>query len=371
MGLNERIELYRQIEVLRQRPLLVYITSQRSGASGNMAADVIPEFVDQLQKITVESDKIDLYIESSGGDALVAWRVMSLIREKYKDVSALIPSEAFSAATLLSLGCNEILMGRYGCLGPIDPQIMIKNDDGTTKRVAYQDILSYLDFIKDEADLQEESSVASAFKILSEHVDPLILGGSRRASSLSVTMGEKLLQTHMVNEEEKQKASDIAKDLNESFFSHGHALSRSEAKGIGLKIVNPDPDIERLMWAVHEDAEIELRRREPFNPIETFLENPDAQMYLRSPPPLNIPPQIPQQVVMQLIQNHFNQQVQATVPDVTVDLTFAFVESQRHASVCQGQLKILLSRTVDLKFIANTVPLKMAWEKREIQNPDE
>ena len=368
MGLKERIELYREIEELRKRPLITYVTSQRRNVSGAMASDVIPEIIDQLQAFTDKTDKIDLLLESSGGDALVAWRVMSLIREQYKEVSALIPYEAFSAATLLSMGCNEIFLGKYGCLGPIDPQIRIRKKDGTTDQFAYQDIVSYLGFVEKEAHLTEQSHTESAFKILCKQVEPSVLGHSRRASSLSVTMGEKLLQTHMTEAEEKMKASSIAKELNESFFSHGHALSRREAKDIGLKIAPSDPALEKLIWAVHEDVEKELKRREPFEPIGTFLSDPNAQIYLQSPPPLHIPPQISPQTAMQLMQNYFNQQLQARVPDVTVNLTWALVESPRHASAFQTQSKILLTRMADLRFTSTMVQIKGGWQKVALPN---
>ena len=371
MGLNERIELYRQIEAHRNRPLIVYVTSHRSGAQGSMAGDVIPEFIDQLQKLPEGTTQLDILIESSGGDALVPWRVISLIREKFKQVSALVPYSAFSAATLLALGCNEIIMGKYGCLGPIDPQINVRKKDGSPNQFAYQDIVSYLDFVQKEAGLTEQSYIESAFKALCGQVEPSVLGASRRASSLSVMMAERLLQTHMTDAEAKIQASSIAKKLNESYFSHGHALSRSEAKQIGLQVSDADSGLENLIWSVHKNIEIDLRIKEPFNPIGIFLSDPDAQIYLKSPPPLNIPPQIPQQTAMQLIQNYINQQLQAQVPDITVDLTHALVESQRHASAFKTQSKILLNRTLELKFIASLIQLKGGWNAVEVIPPDQ
>src|SRR5579859_7599663 len=58
--LPERLELYRKIEELRGRPLLVYITSPRPNANASMAADAIPEFLDQLEVLPRETNKIDL-----------------------------------------------------------------------------------------------------------------------------------------------------------------------------------------------------------------------------------------------------------------------------------------------------------------------
>jgi len=361
MGLGERIEFYKQIEGLRKRPLIVYVTSQRPNATGLMAGDVIPEFIDQLQNLPENTNAVDLLIESMGGDPLVAWRVMSLFRERVKEISVLIPSSAFSAATLMALGGNEIIMGRYGCLGPIDPQTRVKRKDGTEALVSYRDFVSYLDFYKNEAGLTEQAYTENAFKSLVEHIEPWMLGQGRRASSLSVTIAEKLLQIHMTGAEEKIKASSIAKNLNESYFSHGHAVGRTEARGIGLNIKDANDALEKLMWGVHLDIEKELNIREPFNPIGIFLSDPQAEPYLKSPPPINIPPQIPQQVALQLIDNYFRSQLNVTIPDVSVELTYGLVESTRFASAYQMKSKILLTRTLDLKFIASKVDLQGCW----------
>jgi hypothetical protein len=362
MSLPERLKLYSEIEKNRKRPLIVYVTSQRPGAAGNMAGDVIPEFIDQLQNLPKEATAVDLLIESSGGDALVAWRVMSLFREKVKEVSVLVPSSAFSAATLMALGGNEIFMGKYGCLGPIDPQIQVKMKDGTAAAISFRDFVAYLDFYRNEAGLTEQAHTESAFKLLVEHVEPWKLGLGRRASSLSVTIAEKLLQVHMTGAEEKIKASTIAKNLIESYFSHGHAVGRTEAKGIGLNIKNPSDDLENLMWQIHLDIEKEINVREPFNPIGIFLSDPLAEPYLKSPPAINIPPQIPPQTAMQIMQTYINNQLSATIPDISVELTYALVESVRIASACQVKSKILLTRTLDLRFLANKVDLQGCWK---------
>jgi hypothetical protein len=326
-----------------------------------MAGDVIPEFIDQLQNLPENTNAVDLLIESMGGDPLVAWRVMSLFRERVKEISVLIPSSAFSAATLMALGGNEIIMGRYGCLGPIDPQTKVKRKDGTDAFVSYRDFVSYLDFYKNEAGLTEQAHTENAFKSLLEHVEPWMLGMGRRASSLSVTMAEKLLQIHMTGAEEKIKASSIAKNLNESYFSHGHAVGRTEARGIGLSIQDADAKLEKLMWGVHLDIEKELNIRESFNPIGIFLSDPQAGPYLKSPPPITIPPQTPPQLALQLIENYIRGQLNATIPDVSVELTYGLVESTRFASACQVKSKILLTRTLDLKFIASKVDLQVYW----------
>jgi len=106
MSLRERVQLYRQVEDHRKRPLITYITSPRVGAEGQMGADMIPELLDQLPLIPQDQKFIDLLVVSMGGDPTVAWRVMSLLRERFDKITLLVPQAAFSAATLLALGAD-------------------------------------------------------------------------------------------------------------------------------------------------------------------------------------------------------------------------------------------------------------------------
>jgi ClpP class serine protease len=102
MNLTDRISLYEEIEKIRERPLIVYSTSTRVGAAGMMAGDAVREFIDQIECIK-ENQTVDVLINSSGGDALTAWKLMSVLRERFSRISVLDPYTAFSAATILLL----------------------------------------------------------------------------------------------------------------------------------------------------------------------------------------------------------------------------------------------------------------------------
>ena len=99
----------------------------RNGASGNIAPDAIAPIIGQIEKIDPSSKEVDLLIESFCGDALTSWRIISILRARFNKIHVIVPSECFSAATILALGADSIVMGKYGCLGPIDPQITVAN----------------------------------------------------------------------------------------------------------------------------------------------------------------------------------------------------------------------------------------------------
>src|SRR6267154_3446235 len=110
MSWNQRTELYKQIEAHRKRPLIVYVTSKREGASGHMATDALPHIIQQIDSLPKDTKVLDFLIASLGGDPMVAWRIMSLIRQRVGNVAVLVPSSAYSAATLVAFGANEIIM---------------------------------------------------------------------------------------------------------------------------------------------------------------------------------------------------------------------------------------------------------------------
>ena len=366
--IEERIELYKSLEELRGNPLIVYITSSRIGASGLMASDMLEELIDQIQVIPEDKDEVDLLIESSGGDSLVAWRVISLLRARFKKVNVLIPNIAFSAATLLALGANKIVMGRYGCLGPIDPQIFVKNKDGKDKNFAYEDVLSLFKFIKKEIGLTEQKYIKKVFEILSENVEPLALGLAMRASSLSDQIGEKLLFTHMNSSEEKTKVKEIARKLNKSFFSHGHALYRKEAKEYGLKVVEATDEEEVIMWNIHKSLNIYLETNRPFDLVTEFFTSQNGSQYLQGPPIVSIPSGANQQLINQIYAQYIQNQLQQTPPDIEAEVRIAMVESTRLASEFKQKMKIFVTRTIDFNHIARPVVLESGWSKIQIPN---
>jgi ClpP class serine protease len=91
----------------------------------NMAMDVVRLFYEHLRALPArqggEHRKIDLFLHSNGGDGVVPWRLVTLIREYCDEFAVLVPFRAFSAATLTAMGANEIVMHPLGMLGPIDP----------------------------------------------------------------------------------------------------------------------------------------------------------------------------------------------------------------------------------------------------------
>ncbi|MDR2943560.1 MAG: hypothetical protein LBU81_00460, partial [Methanosarcinales archaeon] len=76
-----------------------------------------------------------------------ALRIITILRERFEHISVVVPYVAFSAATILALGADEIIMHPYSNLGPVDPQLSIikPNEYGQQAQLQFssEDIRNY------------------------------------------------------------------------------------------------------------------------------------------------------------------------------------------------------------------------------------
>lgn len=365
MGLAERLVHYRALEARRNKPLIAYVTSSRPGAAGQMAGDSVPEILRQLQVLPAGTEDLDFLIVSQGGDPTVAWRIASLLRERVKRFSVLVPQAAFSAATLLALGADEIVMHPHGNLGPVDPQIRVPRPqvEGAPPEVVQfgsEDLDALIDFARDDVGLRDQAQLVRVFELVCKEVGTVPVGVANRSAQLSMAMGEKLLNTHMHGDGEKEKARAIAQALNKNFFHHGYPVSRTEARELGLKVADADADLEALLWNIWLDMEEELQIREPFNPVAVLRGNPAAGPLfadvLQLNLPLGAPPALLQQVMQTILASALVQ-----VPPTPFEQIAALCESARLATRYITSGSILASRLPDLQLRMNMLVERHAW----------
>lgn len=362
MGFAERKKLYKELETYRKHPVISYITSSRQNAGGSIAPDAVRQFVKQLEMFKEKPKEIDLLINSYGGDGLTSWRLITLIREylgKEGKITCMVPFHAFSAATLLAVGCDEIYLHPWASLGPVDPQITVNNKDGT-QQFAYEDVSAYTNFLKEEAGITEQKEKVELLSQLFNQIAPSVIGGAKRASMQSTTMAEKLLKLHMTGND-AQNAESIAQKLSKNYFSHGHAVTKTEAKELGLKIAEDDPEIERIIWAIYTDFENEMEMNDPFNPNDEYLSSPEAAVLLEPPKIVNLPSGIDPQAAQQI----FNQIIHSSIHNgVSVDykLLHASIESLGHSEFFISEGKIMGTRLPNFNYNIGVIQMSVRWE---------
>lgn len=332
MSYETRKVLFQRIEEVRNHPLITYVTSIRSGLSGNMAGDAIEHIIDQIRLIPRDQEEIDFLIISNGGDPITSLRIISLLRERFKKISVIIPYVAYSAATILALGADEIIMHPYSNLGPVDPQLTVSKqaDNGQPSQIQFssEDIRNYIEFVKSDVGITDQEHLTTAFNALAKEVGPLPIGSAKRSQQLSLSLSEKMLETHM---DDKSKAIAISKALNSSYFHHGYAVGRTEAKNIGLNVIYPEEALEKPMWDVWSDYSTEMKCGREFNIIAEVMSNPSSAAQINSIPVVDLPANMSPQFAQSIIANATKNTGITMRPTLEITELIASIESVRTA----------------------------------------
>jgi len=281
MGRQQRIDMIRQIAELRNSAVLCYITGDRENVNTRIAPDVTQVFYRHLEMIREhdqrQRNQIDLFLYTRGGDVLTPWRLVHLIREYTPRFGVIVPFRCYSAGTLLCLGADEIVMGKMGELGPIDPSVVNAfnpqdpNNPAARIPVNIEDVYSYLALAGEKAGIWGNDQQVKAFTLLVERIHPLALGNVHRNYLLIRSLAKKLLAMHQQPLREG-RSEHIVDNLTEKLYAHNHMISRREAaEEITLNVLMPDNKLEQLIWVLYQDYAEEMALSEPFNPAEKLL----------------------------------------------------------------------------------------------------
>jgi hypothetical protein len=272
----ERKALIEKLQVARKNRLTIaYVTSTRFGYEIQIADDAFRIMYDHLEAgRELARNGVDLFICSNGGSGTVPWRIVSLIRQYCEDFAVLVPSHAFSAATLIALGANKIIMHKMGCLGPIDPSVAnIFNPphplaQGQLAPISVEDVTAFFKLVKDDVGITHEDELVQALIALTEKIHPLAIGNVQRHHNQSRLMARRLLGLHMDKKSEEHQIEELIDNLKSNLFFHGHPINRREARDdLKLKVEEPAPEVESLMWELYSQYENDLKLKEPFNAL--------------------------------------------------------------------------------------------------------
>ncbi|ADB58575.1 protein of unknown function DUF114 [Archaeoglobus profundus DSM 5631] len=214
----------------------------------------------EILRILEYPKDVDLMIHSGGGVVEATEKLVKLIWSKVESLRVIVMEFAKSAATLLSLASNEILMSFMAELGPIDPLIQVGFDQ-VTKQPEFRPAWSYLhvlDILEEE--LKNKRDIRIVAQLLSV-IDPTKLDIARKAIAYSQTLATEWMVKYMGIH--PKKAREIAKKLCDSkrLLSHGRVISVEDACNLGLKVQKLDTDHELwpLLYQLHTRALMAVR----------------------------------------------------------------------------------------------------------------
>jgi hypothetical protein len=239
----ERTELIKRIEERTDSYLinLVYNT-RKTRFSTQLASDVLDSLYSLLKSIPINiaNKKVCLLLHSSGGFLDVITSFVYLLRHRFKEFDVIIPEIAHSAATILSLGADNILMSNYSSLSPFDPQLTLKTQAGTIG-AGTEDIKGYYSIIADL--FKTDTAKVQAFSILASRFPPEVLGNLERTQKQVRLVATKMLLYRSFS---KRKTKRILDRFQKEFYSHQYRIHYDDAIKLGLHARLMDEDLEDL-----------------------------------------------------------------------------------------------------------------------------
>jgi hypothetical protein len=208
-----------------------------------------------------EQVAIDLIISSGGGYGKFAFQMARVLRDKCQILRSVVPLYAKSAATLLVLASDVILMGAQSELGPLDTQIEHPNEGKSISALDHVGSLEFLGslahqwafFITEKARkdifLSRIDSINIGIQFAEEFIKPLIakldpslLHQSQRGLGEAELYSIILMKCYMFKEDKnpKEKSEKIANELVWNYKTHSYVIDIHEAKRLGLKVESID-----------------------------------------------------------------------------------------------------------------------------------
>jgi hypothetical protein len=191
---------------------------------------------------------ITLFVKSDGGSGMAALRLVHLLRRYTKRLVVAAPLNCASAATMLALGADEILMGPLSFLTAVDTSLEhdLSPVDHTNNLVAVSndEVDRVIRLWREQAGGTRAAAAAHPHQELYKYLHPLVVGALDRASSLSLKVCQEILGYHM---KDRKKAERISRQLNYDYPAHQYPISSREARRLGLPVRDLDPRLDELL----------------------------------------------------------------------------------------------------------------------------
>jgi hypothetical protein len=210
----------------------------------------IPLFEDLLRSIA-GADTGYLIINSPGGDSNVAEKILLMCRQRFsKSFNVIVPDFAKSAATMVALGSDKILMGYLAELGPIDPQLRMAP---LGEVIPARSFIDGLEIIRRKV-TEDHDPVQMYYPMMSQ-IRPEILASCYGAIDGARKFAEKWLKGYMLKDDPAQ-AVHVAKWLSEGemYKSHGKVIDFDEAKNVlklNVEKIDPNSDLWSNVWELY------------------------------------------------------------------------------------------------------------------------
>lgn len=204
-----------------------------------MIDQVTPESVTLLNECldSVDQSKpLHLMLRSPGGDPETAIRLIRMCHGASSEFVVVVPEQAKSAATIMSLGADKILMGPTSDLGPIDPQVRVGNRGFVSAKdliAAYENALRQV---------QNAPETAALHAAMLGGIDATTVEFARSALTRTGDIARQAIESN--NNRDENETARLCKEIQGPLIVnpkvHAAVVGAREARQAGLNIETID-----------------------------------------------------------------------------------------------------------------------------------
>ena len=229
-----------------------------------------------------EFEELDLVIHSGGGSVHAAYQAMTMLRLHAKKIDACVPFWAKSAATLLCIGADKIVLGEHAELGPLDVQIWEEKQPGKgeyhsaldpfkaleqMQSFSVEALSSAMKFIVNDYEMSYDDSLRHAVAFVDVTTGPLVrrldpekIGQYTRELAVATEYGTRLLRR--CSKWPREKINSVIDQLVYGYPSHEYVIDYLEVEELGFDVELFAPehrsiirDLRPVIEEEHDDRE--------------------------------------------------------------------------------------------------------------------
>lgn len=288
----------RRRELLKEIEEADSIDGKKSAAVAIIASNQPTSSIDQKDIAALgdvlmsvgDLDVLNLIIDSPGGDGTVAEKMIELCRAYCKTFRVMIPNRAKSAATIVALGADEIVMGYCSEIGPIDAQIPTVTG-GLIRWISAQSFINARKVLEDKfmermSKKQEHGDIMQQLASL----DLPFIDHCEKLMDFSRDVARKNLDEHMfAGETDRKKRKKLIEHVlsrlsaTEVFKVHGRMINAHAAKTdlkLKVKILPKDDRLWQALWKYYVRADVSLSGAGGGQPIAKLLESRSESLFM-------------------------------------------------------------------------------------------